>query len=162
MMVPSPSERPASTYKSAVDHFIQSGMSSCLTLQKQEETSLPVVHKSNTQLLQQLMASANTLTTREDLLSTLRSDAGAMLSSVIASTVPYSHLCEWCFCFLVSCPNRDLSGITQHSYCFCMCDEQLKMKHWLPFILYVTSGGPNGNFPGVVFPMRIIFPPSWN
>lgn len=73
MVVPSPSEQPASAYKAAVDHFIQSDSSSSWILQEQEETSLPDVQESNTQLLQQLMASAMTLTAREDLLNTLRS-----------------------------------------------------------------------------------------
>lgn len=80
MMVTSPLERPASAYKAAVDHFIQSDINGHSTQQKQEETSPPLVQESNTQLLQQLMASAETLTAREDLLSTLRSETGMMLS----------------------------------------------------------------------------------
>lgn len=79
MMVTSPSERPASAYKAAVDHFIQGDINGRSPRQKQEEISPPVVQESNTQLLQQLMASAETLTAREDLLSTLRSETGTML-----------------------------------------------------------------------------------
>lgn len=77
---PSPSERPASAYKAAVDHFVQSDSSSSLTPQGQEDTSLHDVQESHTQLLQQLIGCAKTLTAREDLLNTLRSDRGRMLS----------------------------------------------------------------------------------
>ncbi|XP_049926664.1 cytoplasmic tRNA 2-thiolation protein 2 isoform X1 [Epinephelus moara] len=69
---PSPSERPASAYKAAVDHFIQSDSRSCLAQQEQEETSVPVVQESHTHSLQQLIGSAKTLTASEDLLNTLR------------------------------------------------------------------------------------------
>ncbi|KAM6997024.1 cytoplasmic tRNA 2-thiolation protein 2 isoform 2-T2 [Tautogolabrus adspersus] len=69
---PSASERPASAYKAAVDHFIQSSSSSCLTPPEQKEPSLPDVQEPHTQLLQQLMVSAKTLTAKEDLLNTLR------------------------------------------------------------------------------------------
>ncbi|CAK6978449.1 cytoplasmic tRNA 2-thiolation protein 2 isoform X1 [Scomber scombrus] len=69
---PSPSERPASSYKAAVDHFIQTDISRCLTAQTQDETSPPDIQESQTQLLQQLIGSAKTLTAREDLLNTLR------------------------------------------------------------------------------------------
>ncbi|XP_070772191.1 cytoplasmic tRNA 2-thiolation protein 2 [Enoplosus armatus] len=69
---PSPSERPASAYKAAVDHYIQADGSSCLTPQGQEETLRPDVQESRTQLLQQLIGSVKTLTAREDLLNTLR------------------------------------------------------------------------------------------
>ncbi|XP_041803404.1 cytoplasmic tRNA 2-thiolation protein 2 [Chelmon rostratus] len=72
MTTPSPSERPASAYKAAVDHFIQGNSSGCLTPQEQEETALPDVQESHTQLLQQLIGSAKTPTAREDLLNTLR------------------------------------------------------------------------------------------
>ncbi|XP_030297737.1 cytoplasmic tRNA 2-thiolation protein 2 [Sparus aurata] len=72
MKAPSPSEQPASAYKAAVDNFIQNDSSSCLTPQEQEETSLPDVQESHTQLLQQLIGSAKTLTAKEDLLNTLR------------------------------------------------------------------------------------------
>lgn len=68
----SPSERPASAYKAAVDHFIQSDSRSCLTPQQQEETSLADVQESQTLSLQKLIGSAQTLTAREDLLNTLR------------------------------------------------------------------------------------------
>ncbi len=83
---PSPSERPASAYKAAVDHFVQSdsssssSSSSSLTPQRQEDTSFPDVQESHTQLLQQLIGCAKTLTAREDLLNTLRSDRGRMIS----------------------------------------------------------------------------------
>eukprot|EP00064_Thunnus_orientalis_P004736 superscaffoldBa00000441_g4748 len=69
---PSPSERPASSYKAAVDHFIQNDSSRCLTPQKQDETLPANVQESQTRLLQQLIGSAKTLTAREDLLNTLR------------------------------------------------------------------------------------------
>ncbi|XP_044068998.1 cytoplasmic tRNA 2-thiolation protein 2 isoform X2 [Siniperca chuatsi] len=69
---PSPSERPASAYKAAVDRFLQVDSSSCLTAQEQEETSLPDVQEAHTRSLQQLIGSAKTLTAREDLLNTLR------------------------------------------------------------------------------------------
>ncbi|XP_059215040.1 cytoplasmic tRNA 2-thiolation protein 2 [Centropristis striata] len=68
---PSPSERPASAYKEAVDHFIESNCRSCLTPLEPEETSL-ADFQSHTQLLQQLIGSAKTLTAREDMLNTLR------------------------------------------------------------------------------------------
>ncbi|KAM9345047.1 cytoplasmic tRNA 2-thiolation protein 2 [Symphorus nematophorus] len=71
-LTPSPSERPASAYKAAVDHFIQSDGGSCLTPRRQEETSPPDVQESHTRSLQQLIGSAKTLTAREDLLNTLR------------------------------------------------------------------------------------------
>ncbi|XP_028279731.1 cytoplasmic tRNA 2-thiolation protein 2 isoform X2 [Parambassis ranga] len=69
---PSPSEQLASTYKAAVDHFIQAKRSNDLTAQDQEETSVPYVQESHTQRLQQLIGSAKTLTAREDLLNTLK------------------------------------------------------------------------------------------
>ncbi|XP_053188475.1 cytoplasmic tRNA 2-thiolation protein 2 isoform X2 [Scomber japonicus] len=69
---PSPSERPASSYKAAVDHFIQTDSSRCLTAQTQDESSPPDIQESHTHLLQQLIGSAKTLTAREDLLNTLR------------------------------------------------------------------------------------------
>ncbi|XP_070833596.1 cytoplasmic tRNA 2-thiolation protein 2 [Chaetodon trifascialis] len=72
MMVPSPSERPASAYKAAVDEFIQGDSRSCLKPQEHEEASLLDVPESHTQLLQQLIGSAKTPTAREDLLNTLR------------------------------------------------------------------------------------------
>lgn len=78
---PSPSERPASAYKAAVDHFIQSDSRSCLAQQEQEETSVPVVLESHTHSLQQLIGSAKTLTASEDLLNTLRSDRGVCTST---------------------------------------------------------------------------------
>ncbi|KAI3362619.1 hypothetical protein L3Q82_001623 [Scortum barcoo] len=69
---PSASERPASAYKEAVDHFIQSNSRSGLTPQGQEDTALPDVEESHTQSLQQLIGCAKTLTAREDLLNTIR------------------------------------------------------------------------------------------
>lgn len=83
MAVTPPSERPASAYKAAVDHFIQSDSSSSLTPQEQVETPLPDVQESNTQLLRELMASAKTMTAREDLLHTLRSAREAVLPNYI-------------------------------------------------------------------------------
>lgn len=73
--VPPPPERPAGAYKAAVDDFIQNDGSSRSVLDavEAEETSAPAaVEEGETQALQQLMASAKTLTAREDLLSTLR------------------------------------------------------------------------------------------
>uniref|UniRef100_A0A3Q3WE43 Cytoplasmic tRNA 2-thiolation protein 2 n=1 Tax=Mola mola TaxID=94237 RepID=A0A3Q3WE43_MOLML len=74
MAAPSPSEQPAGAYKTAVGHFLQSSSSSssCVTQQEEKESSLPDVQESSTPLLQRLMASVETLTAREDLLSTLR------------------------------------------------------------------------------------------
>ncbi|XP_074501750.1 cytoplasmic tRNA 2-thiolation protein 2 [Sebastes fasciatus] len=72
VMAPSPSERTACSYKAAVDQFIQSDSRGCSTPREQEETSTPDVQESHTQLLQQLIGSAKTLTAREDLLNTLR------------------------------------------------------------------------------------------
>lgn len=81
-----PSEQPNSSYKAAVDHFIQSDGSSCLTLKEREREQelLPEVQESQTQVLQQLMASAKTLTARQDLLSTLRSERSRCFRSVIS------------------------------------------------------------------------------
>lgn len=72
--VPSFSEPSTGSYKAAVDHFLQTGSGKDLTTQKQEEMSLPDVLESQTRSLQQLLGSAKSLTAREDLLSTLRSD----------------------------------------------------------------------------------------
>ncbi|KAK2848608.1 hypothetical protein Q5P01_008442 [Channa striata] len=69
---PSPAEQPSSTYKAAVDHFLQSNHSSCATPQDQGQTSIPEVQEPHTQILQQLIISAKMLTARQDLLSTLR------------------------------------------------------------------------------------------
>ncbi|KAM6916260.1 cytoplasmic tRNA 2-thiolation protein 2 [Xenentodon cancila] len=65
-------EEPASAYKAAVDHFIQTGNRTGKMGPVPTETSLPEVQESQTLLLQQLIGSAKTLTAREDLLSTLR------------------------------------------------------------------------------------------
>lgn len=67
-----PSQQPPSAYKAAVDRFNQTCGSDCLTPSEQQKKSLPDVHESHTQLLQQLIGSAKTLTAREDLLNTLR------------------------------------------------------------------------------------------
>lgn len=73
--VPSPAERPAGAYKAAVDRFIQNDHRSRSTLDvESEETSPPEVEEWKTQALQQLLASAKTLTAREDLLHTFRWD----------------------------------------------------------------------------------------
>nr|XP_020479082.1 cytoplasmic tRNA 2-thiolation protein 2 isoform X2 [Monopterus albus] len=72
VMAPSSSEQPGSAYKSAVNAFIQSDSSTCLTPQDQEDTSLPEVQESHTRSLQHLIASVKTLTARQDLLNTLR------------------------------------------------------------------------------------------
>ncbi|XP_034538290.1 cytoplasmic tRNA 2-thiolation protein 2 [Notolabrus celidotus] len=69
---PAASDQPAGAYKAAVDQFIQSDSSICLTQTEQEETSPPDVQESHTQLLQQLIGSVKTLTAKEDLLHTLR------------------------------------------------------------------------------------------
>ncbi|KAM9364589.1 cytoplasmic tRNA 2-thiolation protein 2 isoform 1-T1 [Pholidichthys leucotaenia] len=68
----SPSERPAAGYKVAVGHFLHNSDGNISTPQQQTEASLPDVLKSHTELLQQLIDSAKTLTAREDLLNTLR------------------------------------------------------------------------------------------
>lgn len=72
--LPSPPEPAAGAYKAAVGHFIHSDGGSHSTLVDTEETSLPEVDELKTEALQQLMASAKTLTAREDLLNTLRLD----------------------------------------------------------------------------------------
>uniref|UniRef100_A0AAQ5XZY2 Cytoplasmic tRNA 2-thiolation protein 2 n=1 Tax=Amphiprion ocellaris TaxID=80972 RepID=A0AAQ5XZY2_AMPOC len=64
--------QPPSAYKAAVDRFNQTCGSDCLTPPEKQKKSLPDVHESHTQLLQQLIGSAKTLTAREDLLNTLR------------------------------------------------------------------------------------------
>ncbi|KAM4600088.1 cytoplasmic tRNA 2-thiolation protein 2 [Fundulus diaphanus] len=66
------SDQPTSAYKAAVDLFLQSGGGTDVITQEQEGISLPAVQDSQTQLLQQLMDSAKTLTAKQDLLSTLR------------------------------------------------------------------------------------------
>lgn len=73
--VPPSSERPASAYKAAVDKFTKNESSDSRMAERQEkEPSLPDVPESKTELLQQLITSAKTLTAREDLLNTLRLD----------------------------------------------------------------------------------------
>lgn len=78
--VPPSSQRTASAYKAAVDKFtnefkfIGESSNSHVTEQEEKETSFPDVPESETQLLQQLITSAKTLTARQDLLNTLRLD----------------------------------------------------------------------------------------
>lgn len=73
--VPSPPEPPAGAYKAAVDQFIQNdGGSSPAMPAESEEVSPTEVEESRTLTLQQLLASAKTLTAREELLHTLRLD----------------------------------------------------------------------------------------
>ncbi|KAM4730375.1 cytoplasmic tRNA 2-thiolation protein 2 isoform 2-T2 [Anableps anableps] len=66
------SDQPSSAYKTAVDHFLQSGSSAGVMAEEQKDVSLPAVQESQTQLLQQLLGSAKTLTAKQDLLSALR------------------------------------------------------------------------------------------
>ncbi|KAM9847888.1 cytoplasmic tRNA 2-thiolation protein 2 isoform 2-T2 [Aulostomus maculatus] len=72
IVVTAPSQRPASNYKAAVNDFIKSDSSSCLTPGEHDHTLAPDVSETQTQLLQQLIGSAGTQTAREDLLNTLR------------------------------------------------------------------------------------------
>lgn len=76
--VPPSSQRTASAYKAAVDkftnEFISESGNSRVTEREEKETSFPDVPESETQLLQQLITSAKTLTARQDLLNTLRLD----------------------------------------------------------------------------------------
>lgn len=77
--VPPSSQRTASAYKAAVDKFTNefkfiSESNTRVTEQEEKETSFPDVPESKTQLLQQLITSAKTLTARQDLLNTLRLD----------------------------------------------------------------------------------------
>ncbi|XP_056291840.1 cytoplasmic tRNA 2-thiolation protein 2 isoform X2 [Pseudoliparis swirei] len=69
---PAPSERTVGVYKKAVGHFIQSDGVESQTPPEWEEAPAADVPESRTQLLQQLIGSAKTLTAREDLLNTLR------------------------------------------------------------------------------------------
>ncbi|KAL3972543.1 erythrocyte membrane protein band 4 [Sarotherodon galilaeus] len=69
---PSPSEQPASTYKAAVGHFVETDGSNFPTPQEPKKTLLPHVQESHTLMLQQLLGSVKTLTAREELLNTLR------------------------------------------------------------------------------------------
>ncbi|XP_034041342.1 cytoplasmic tRNA 2-thiolation protein 2 [Thalassophryne amazonica] len=64
---------PASAYKAAVDQYLQTDSSSYLQPVGQEKVqAVPIIQDSHTTSLQQLMASAVTLTAREELLNTLR------------------------------------------------------------------------------------------
>lgn len=87
--VPQSSERPASAYKAAVDEFLQK-KSSFVTEPEEKETSFPDVPESRTQLLQQLMSSAQTMTARQDLLHNLRSD-----SSHLGCSTPTHVFCDF-------------------------------------------------------------------
>lgn len=70
---PSPSEQPASAYKAAVHHFVETDGSNFPRPQEPKKTLLPRVQESHTLMLQQLLGSVKTLTAREELLNTLRS-----------------------------------------------------------------------------------------
>uniref|UniRef100_A0A8C5E2M1 Cytoplasmic tRNA 2-thiolation protein 2 n=1 Tax=Gouania willdenowi TaxID=441366 RepID=A0A8C5E2M1_GOUWI len=65
-----PSHRPSDTYKAAVHHFLQSDSSVCVTSAEQE--NMASVETSHTLALQRVLSSAQTLTARDELLSTLR------------------------------------------------------------------------------------------
>ncbi|XP_037321767.2 cytoplasmic tRNA 2-thiolation protein 2 isoform X1 [Pungitius pungitius] len=69
---PSPREPAAGAYKAAVDDFVRSDAGGCRSSLEPQQTALADVPASRTHLLQQLIGSAQTLTAREDLLSTLR------------------------------------------------------------------------------------------
>nr|XP_024657386.1 cytoplasmic tRNA 2-thiolation protein 2-like [Maylandia zebra] len=69
---PSPSEQPASAYKAAVHHFVETDCSNFPRPQEPKKTLLPRVQESHTLMLQQLLGSVKTLTAREELLNTLR------------------------------------------------------------------------------------------
>lgn len=71
---PPSSQRPASAYKAAVDQFMNESSQSRVTEPGEKEALFPDVPESETQLLQQLLTSAKTLTARQDLLNTLRLD----------------------------------------------------------------------------------------
>ncbi len=114
MTAPSPSERPASAYKAAVDHFIQSDSSRCVTPREEEERSRPDVQESQTQLLQQLIGSAKTLTATEDLLNTLRSDR--LIASSAPESVRFNAASVSSFKFSRKCS----SGKMLSSLCDCM------------------------------------------
>lgn len=72
--VPSPPEAAPGAYKAAVAHFNHSDSGGRSALVEAEETPLPEVDDLKSEALRQLMASATTLTAREDLLNTLRCD----------------------------------------------------------------------------------------
>lgn len=71
---PAPSEQPAGAYKAAVDLFVETDGSNSPTPQEPKKTLLPHVQQSHTLMLQQLLGSVKTLTAREELLNTLRSE----------------------------------------------------------------------------------------
>lgn len=124
MTVPSPPAQPASAYKIAVDHFIQNDGCSRLTLQEQEETSLPEVEESKTLLLQQMMASAKTLTAREDLLNTLRLDGGAELSCLSSHTVHTEKYLSSTQGFNLALPHLLKHNIIQPVWCQSLFSSQ--------------------------------------
>lgn len=70
--VPSPAAQPASAYKAAVDHFIQTDTSHTVSSETHADPSMKHIQDSDTRLLQRLLDSAKTLTAKEDLLHTLR------------------------------------------------------------------------------------------
>ncbi|XP_076019303.1 cytoplasmic tRNA 2-thiolation protein 2 [Genypterus blacodes] len=70
--VPLPSAQLADTYKAAVGHFIHTDASSGLSTETQTDTSALHIQDSDTHALQRVLASAKTLTAKEDLLHTLR------------------------------------------------------------------------------------------
>lgn len=115
--VPSLSEPSTSSYKAAVDHFLQTGSRNDLMTQEQEEISLPDVPESQTHSLQELMGSAKSLTAREDLLCTLRSE------SLFLITLNQSG--SWC------------SGVLRsaQSVCVSCLRKQLNMKYVSFFIM---------------------------
>ncbi|XP_071401442.1 cytoplasmic tRNA 2-thiolation protein 2 [Centroberyx affinis] len=65
-------DRPADTYKAAVDRFIQTGPGHRVSPEEQPDLSGLSIQESHTQSLQRLFGSVKTLTAREDLLQTLR------------------------------------------------------------------------------------------
>lgn len=91
---PSPSEQPASAYKAAVGHFVETDGSNFPTPQEPKKMLLPHVQESHT--LQQLLGSVKTLTAREELLNTLRSGIKDSLQLfvmlLLLRDVPSCHL----------------------------------------------------------------------
>lgn len=82
--LPSPPEPAAGAYKAAVGHFMHGdGGGGGATLADSEETSQPEVDEVKSEALQQLMASAKTLTAREELLHTLRLDRSTTMQSLV-------------------------------------------------------------------------------
>uniref|UniRef100_A0AAX7URZ2 Cytoplasmic tRNA 2-thiolation protein 2 n=1 Tax=Astatotilapia calliptera TaxID=8154 RepID=A0AAX7URZ2_ASTCA len=69
---PAALDQPASAYKAAVHHFVETDGSNFPRPQEPKKTLLPRVQESHTLMLQQLLGSVKTLTAREELLNTLR------------------------------------------------------------------------------------------